>query len=50
MTLAQYSQRCGVAENNIIATADAFTRHGRKAAVITHGGMMAGNGFYNARR
>lgn len=48
MTLAQYSQLCGVAENKIIALADAFTRHGRKAAVITHGGMMAGNGFYNA--
>ncbi|WP_139818006.1 molybdopterin dinucleotide binding domain-containing protein, partial [Salmonella enterica] len=25
-----------------------FTAHGRKAAVISHGGMMAGNGFYNA--
>ncbi|EMN3919787.1 tetrathionate reductase subunit TtrA [Citrobacter farmeri] len=48
MTLAQYSQLCGIAENKIIALADAFTRHGRKAAVITHGGMMAGNGFYNA--
>ncbi|EPJ7185256.1 tetrathionate reductase subunit TtrA [Citrobacter amalonaticus] len=48
MTLAQYSQQCGVAEDNIIALADAFTRHGRKAAVVTHGGMMAGNGFYNA--
>ncbi|MBN6043323.1 tetrathionate reductase subunit TtrA [Citrobacter sp. ku-bf4] len=48
MTLAQYSQQCGVAEEKIIALADAFTRHGRKAAVITHGGMMAGNGFYNA--
>ncbi|WP_336221966.1 tetrathionate reductase subunit TtrA [Citrobacter amalonaticus] len=48
MTLAQYSQQCGVAEDKIIALADAFTRHGRKAAVITHGGMMAGNGFYNA--
>ncbi|MGL5455949.1 MAG: tetrathionate reductase subunit TtrA [Enterobacterales bacterium] len=48
MTLAQYSQLCGVTENKIIALADAFTRHGRKAAVITHGGMMAGNGFYNA--
>ena len=48
MTLTQYSQQCGVAEDNIIALADAFTRHGRKAAVVTHGGMMAGNGFYNA--
>ncbi|MCO4157572.1 tetrathionate reductase subunit TtrA [Citrobacter amalonaticus] len=48
MTLAQYSEQCGVAEDKIIALADAFTRHGRKAAVVTHGGMMAGNGFYNA--
>ncbi|CAM6224222.1 tetrathionate reductase subunit TtrA [Citrobacter sedlakii] len=48
MTLAQYSLQCGVAEDKIIALADAFTRHGRKAAVVTHGGMMAGNGFYNA--
>lgn len=38
-----------MSEADIGALADAFTRHGRKAAVITHGGMMAGNGFYNAR-
>lgn len=49
LTLTQYSQQCGVSEADISALADAFTRHGRKAAVITHGGMMAGNGFYNAR-
>ncbi|WMY76075.1 tetrathionate reductase subunit TtrA [Buttiauxella selenatireducens] len=48
LTLAQYSQQCGVSEVKIAALADTFTRHGRKAAVITHGGMMAGNGFYNA--
>lgn len=48
LSMAQYSQQCGVAEAKISALADAFTRHGRKAAVITHGGMMAGNGFYNA--
>lgn len=48
LTLAQYSQQCGVPEEKMAALADAFTRHGRKAAVITHGGMMAGNGFYNA--
>lgn len=48
LTLAQYSQQCGVPEMKIVALADAFTRHGRKAAVITHGGMMAGNGFYSA--
>ena len=47
-TLAQYSQQCGVAEERIVALATAFTRYGRKAAVVTHGGMMSGNGFYNA--
>ena len=48
LSLTQYSQQCGVSEADIAVLADAFTRHGRKAAVITHGGMMAGNGFYNA--
>ncbi|AFJ46251.1 tetrathionate reductase subunit TtrA [Shimwellia blattae] len=47
-TIAQYSQQCGVPQAQIIALAQAFTSHGRKAAVITHGGMMSGNGFYNA--
>lgn len=47
-TLAEYSQLCGVAEKQIMALAKAFTSHGRKAAVVTHGGMMSGNGFYNA--
>ncbi|HAT1644307.1 TPA: tetrathionate reductase subunit TtrA [Raoultella planticola] len=47
-TLDQYSQLCGVAEKQIVALAKAFTDHGRKAAVVTHGGMMSGNGFYNA--
>lgn len=48
LSLAQYGQQCGVPAARIGELADAFTRHGRKAAVITHGGMMAGNGFYNA--
>ncbi|MEZ2573857.1 tetrathionate reductase subunit TtrA [Buttiauxella ferragutiae] len=48
LTLTQYSQQCGVPEGRIAALAEAFTQHGRKAAVIAHGGMMAGNGFYNA--
>ena len=47
-TLEQYSQQCGVATEQIVALATAFTRYGRKAAVVTHGGMMSGNGFYNA--
>lgn len=48
LSLAQYSEQCGVPEAQIIALAETFTGHGRKAAVISHGGMMAGNGFYNA--
>lgn len=48
LTFSEYSQQCGVSQENMVAMADAFTGHGRKAAVITHGGMMAGNGFYNA--
>lgn len=48
MTLADYSAQCGVPVAQIQQLAETFTRYGRKAAVITHGGMMAGNGFYNA--
>lgn len=48
LSLAQYGQQCGVPAARVGELADAFTHHGRKAAVITHGGMMAGNGFYNA--
>ncbi|WP_308562854.1 tetrathionate reductase subunit TtrA [uncultured Klebsiella sp.] len=48
LTMTQYSQHCGVPEDKIVALATALTRHGRKSAVISHGGMMAGNGFYNA--
>lgn len=47
-TLEQYSALCGVPVKQIIALAQAFTSYGRKAAVVTHGGMMSGNGFYNA--
>lgn len=47
-SLAQYSQQCGVALDQIVALATTFTGYGRKAAVVTHGGMMSGNGFYNA--
>lgn len=47
-TLEQYSMECGVPVKQIHALAKAFTDHGRKAAVVTHGGMMSGNGFYNA--
>jgi len=47
-TLAEYSAICGIPEQTLIDLADTFTRHGKRAAANTHGGMMAGNGFYNA--
>lgn len=47
-TLAEYAELCGVPEAVITGLADEFTRHGRKASAVAHGGMMAGNGFYNA--
>lgn len=47
-TLADYARDCGVPEHVIAGLAEEFTAHGRKAAAIAHGGMMAGNGFYNA--
>lgn len=46
--LATYSAACGVPVETIVALAREFTSHGKKAAVSAHGGMMAGNGFYNA--
>ncbi|HDM8081421.1 TPA: tetrathionate reductase subunit TtrA [Yersinia enterocolitica] len=45
-TLAEYSQQCGVPEATIIGLAREFTAYQRQAAVISHGGMMGGNGFY----
>lgn len=47
-SIEQYSAACGVRAEVIVGLADEFTRHGRKACAIAHGGMMAGNGFYNA--
>lgn len=46
--LAEYSAACGIPEEIIRGLADEFTRHGRKASAVAHGGMMAGNGFNNA--
>jgi len=47
-TLEQYSEACGIPVEVIAGLAREFTSHGKKAAVNTHGGTMAGNGFYNA--
>ncbi len=40
-SLAQYGERCGVPEAQIIALAETFTHHGRKAQSSSRGGMMA---------
>ncbi|HYH23168.1 MAG TPA: molybdopterin dinucleotide binding domain-containing protein [Azospirillum sp.] len=42
------SEVCGVPADVISGLARELTSHGKKAAVNAHGGMMAGNGFYNA--
>ena len=47
-TIAECSDACGIPATTIASLADEFSRHGRKAAVIAHGGMMSGAGFYNA--
>lgn len=46
-TLDECAEICGIPVATITALADKFTSHGRKASIITHGGMMGGNGFYN---
>ena len=48
MEIAQYAADCGVPADTIVALADKFTSHGRRAAITGHGGMMSGSGFYNA--
>ncbi|MBS0056062.1 tetrathionate reductase subunit TtrA [Yersinia sp. Marseille-Q3913] len=45
-SLSEYSQQCGVPEATMIGLAREFTAYQRQAAVISHGGMMGGNGFY----
>lgn len=45
--IGEYAAACGIPADTIIALADEFTSHGRKAAVNSHGGMMSGSGFYN---
>lgn len=47
-SLEEYARACGIPAQTIAGLADEFTRHGRKAAVSSHGGMMNGSGFYNA--
>ncbi len=47
-SLDDYAEICGIPADIIAALAKEFTSHGKKAAVSTHGGTMAGNGFYSA--
>ncbi|AWK89126.1 molybdopterin-dependent oxidoreductase [Azospirillum thermophilum] len=48
MELRGYAEACGIPADVIAGLAREFTSHGKKAAANAHGGMMAGNGFYNA--
>ncbi|WP_029010084.1 molybdopterin dinucleotide binding domain-containing protein [Azospirillum halopraeferens] len=48
LELSGYADVCGVPADVIAGLAREFTAHGKKAAANAHGGMMAGNGFYNA--
>lgn len=47
-TIAQYADACGIPADIIEGLAREFTSHGKKAAINSHGGTMAGNGFTNA--
>ena len=46
--LEGWSALCGVPAATIADLAREFTAHGRRAAVCSHGGTMAGNGFVSA--
>lgn len=46
--IADYARACGVPADRLVELAREFSSHGKRAAVNVHGGMMAGNGFYNA--
>lgn len=47
-SIASYAEACGVPAARIVALAQEFSSHGKRAVVNVHGGTMAGNGFYNA--
>ncbi|MFL9826903.1 molybdopterin dinucleotide binding domain-containing protein [Rhodoplanes sp. SY1] len=47
-SLEEYAAVCGIPAETLAGLAEEFTSHGKKAAVNTHGGTMAGNGFYSA--
>ncbi len=47
-SIAEYSEICGIPVEVIEGLAREFTSHGKKAAISSHGGTMAGNGFQSA--
>lgn len=47
-SIEEYSKQCGIEVDKIINLAKKFTSHKTKSAVIAHGGMMSGSGFYGA--
>ncbi len=47
-SIDEYAGICGIPADTIVSLAREFTSHGKRAAVDTHGGTMASNGFYNA--
>ncbi|RYY58185.1 MAG: tetrathionate reductase subunit TtrA, partial [Comamonadaceae bacterium] len=48
LELPAYAAACGIDAATIEALAKELTSHGKRASVVAHGGMMAGNGFYNS--
>jgi tetrathionate reductase subunit A len=47
LELPAYAEACGIPAETLVALAEKMASHGKKAAVIAHGGMMSGSGFYN---
>ena len=46
--MEEYAGFCGIPVETIIALAEEFTSHGKRAAADCHGGTMGSNGFYTA--
>ena len=47
LDLPAYAAACGIDAPTLEALAKELSSHGKRASVVAHGGMMAGNGFYN---
>jgi tetrathionate reductase subunit A len=47
-SLQEYADICGIPAETITRLAKEFSSHGKRAVAVAHGGMMSGNGFYNA--